>query len=103
MADNLKISLCEFMNTFVRQIDGKAWIVTLFFSLVIFIDLLIGTKFIPVRKHDDFNTAVTLLSFSPLLIFVVLVWLRQLPFTSSRYSGWFRVIVCFWMFFGINF
>lgn len=86
----------------VSTIDGMAWLAGCAAALVSLIDIFFGFHIVPLRDIENTEKSIALLSFSPLLIFLFLVCLRQLPFNQSRFSTWFRAALCLFAFVKIN-
>jgi hypothetical protein len=84
-----KLHIKSYVSKTLFTLDGKAWILTCLGSVVCLVDLLLGT--------------VLLLLFSPLLVFLILVRSRQLPFSSHSAFVWLRSILCVVVFFVVNF
>lgn len=89
-----RMSISAYMKQFVRAIDGKAWLLVSAISLLTLVDVVAGTGAVPIREKSDFGKAVVLLAFTPLLSFLIVTMLRQLPFSQKKYSAWMRSVVC---------
>lgn len=98
-----RMPVSAYMKSFVREIDGKAWLLVSIASLVALIDVLADTQLVPIREKTDFGKAVVLLSFTPPLSFLVTAMLRQLPSSSQASSAWMRAIACLGALLVINF
>jgi positive regulator of sigma E activity len=66
-------------------------------------DLFAGTNVIPLREAGRPAKAAVLLMFTPLLAFLAMVSLRQLPFAEVRLVVWVRAALCAALFLIINF
>lgn len=86
----------------VSTIDGVAWLAGCAVALISLIDILLGFHIVPLRDAANTEKSIALLSFSPLLIFLFLVCLRQLPFNQSKLSAWLRAVLCLFAFIKIN-
>lgn len=95
----IKIYLRETLCT----VDGMAWFIVSLTSIICLLDILFGTNVIPLRDSAKPAKAATLLLFSPLLVFLILVRLRQLPFGAYRTAMWIRACLCIAAFLIINF
>lgn len=98
-----KLHIKSYVSETLFTLDGKAWILTCLGSVVCLVDLLLGTNLIPIRDVEKPEKAVLLLLFSPLLVFLILVRSRQLPFSSHSAFVWLRSILCVVVFFVVNF
>lgn len=98
-----RLGVGAYLSATMKTVDGMAWIMTCLASALCLIDISLGTNLIPLRDMAKPSKALTLLLFSPLLIFLILVWLRQLPFGSYRTAIWIRAICCVAVFLLINF
>lgn len=87
----------------IKTLDGKAWILCCIASVICLLDRLFEINMIPLRDSADAPKAITLLLFSPLLVFLVLIWLRQLPIGFNRSFEWIRAVFCIVFFLLINF
>ncbi|MGD7460575.1 hypothetical protein ACQCQI_10320, partial [Ralstonia pseudosolanacearum] len=67
------------------------------------IGLIFGYVLAPIRDIGDKPKAIVLLLSSPLLIFLILVRLRQLPFSDNKASPFIRAALCIAAFLTINF
>jgi hypothetical protein len=100
---DVRMPISAYMKAFAQEIDGKTWILVSIVSLVALIDVLAGTQFVPIREKSDFGKAVVLLVFTPLLSFLVTTMLRQLPFSSQKFSAWMRAVACLGVLLILNF
>lgn len=91
-----------YLKQTMRTVDGLAWFAVSIASIFCLMDILLGTNIIPLREVARPSKAITLLLFSPLVIFSILVRLRQLPM-SGYHSSWIRAILCVFVFLYINF
>jgi hypothetical protein len=98
-----RMHVSAYMKAFVQEVDGKAWVLVCIASLVVLIDLLIGTKFVPIREKTDFGKAVVLLIFTPLLSFLAATMFRLMSSSSKKYTAWARAALCLGMFLILNF
>lgn len=92
-----------YIHQSIKTIDGMAWLAGCAASLICLLDIFFGFNFVPLRNAVNIEKSIALLLFSPLLIFLILVCLRQLPFNQSIFSSWFRAAVCLFVFVKINF
>ncbi|AXW39696.1 hypothetical protein CJO96_15810 [Ralstonia solanacearum] len=97
------ISVTAYIKATTRTIDGLAWISVCITSLVLAIGLIFGYVLAPIRDIGDKPKAIVLLLSSPLLIFLILVRLRQLPFSDNKASPFIRAALCIAAFLTINF
>lgn len=79
------------------------WLMLSVCALIFAIDLTVGTSVVPLRDVARPGKAVTILLFTPLLIFVAIAMLRQLPFSESRFAASMRALVCVGFFLVLNF
>lgn len=98
-----RMPVSVYMKACSKEIDGKAWGIVSIASLVALIDVLAGTQLLPIREKSDFGKAVVLLLFTPLLSFLVIKMLRQLPLASRTFYVWIRAIACVGTFLILNF
>lgn len=94
-------SLKVFFGNLVKTIDGIAF---LFCSVAAI--LWVGMIFFFPGLHDNGGQAgklAVLAIFTPLILFFLLIRLRQLPWAGIRASSWFRAVVLVFVFFLINF
>jgi len=98
-----RISVLAYTKLLIDEVDGKAWVLTIFAFLIALLDLLAETNVLPIRDREDFGKALVLLIFSPLITFLVVTMLRQLPFSSKSYAKWMRAIACIGVFLILNF
>ena len=98
-----RLSVRDYLTQTLRTLDGVAWLLVCVGSAICLLDMFMGSNLIPLRDADRPAKAITLLLFSPLLAFLILVWSRQLPFGSYRLSMWIRAGLCLMVFLIINF
>ncbi len=98
-----RMPVSAYIKAFINEIDGKAWVFVSIASLITLIDVLAGTKLLPIRETTDFGKALVLLAFTPLLSFLVVTMLRQLPLSSGIFSTWVRAMACLGTFLILNF
>lgn len=84
-------------------VDGMAWLIGCAAALVSLIDIFLGFHIVPLRDVENTEKSIALLSFSPLLIFLFLVCLRQIPLNQYGFSAWLRAAFCLFAFVKINF
>jgi hypothetical protein len=92
-----------YMRAFLKEADGRMWAFVSIADFLVLIDVLTGTQFAPIREQADFGKAIVLLAFSPLLLFLTIAVLQQLPLSSRRFSSWMRALVCLGAFLILNF
>jgi hypothetical protein len=100
---NESMDIQDYLKQSLRTVDGLAWIAVCIVSLLCLADVLLEINVFPLREISRPNKAVTLLLFSPLLVFLILVLLRQLPFKAGRIMSWIRAVFCVFSFLVINF
>lgn len=93
----------EYLRETTKTIDGLGWLVTCLLTLLFLLDVYFGTNIIPLRDASKPEKAMTLLMFSPILIFLILVWLRQFPFGRNVIASLIRAVLCIFVFLIINF
>lgn len=93
----------QYMRQFVTTGDGAAWVVICITTALFAIDLFAGTNAIPLRDKDNPEKAAVLLAFSPLILFLLIVRLRQIYFSMARMSIVIRVLTSIVVFLLINF
>jgi hypothetical protein len=98
-----RLSVGTYLRATTGTADGLAWIVVCITSVICFINVLLGLHIIPLRDVDKPSKALVLLLFSPMLVFLILVWLRQLPFNNYQLAMWIRAVLCIITFLIINF
>lgn len=99
---NEQLDIRTYLKKSMRTVDGLAWLATCVASIFCLLDILIGTSIIPLRDASRPSKAATLLLFSPLLIFLLLVWVRQFPL-KSMIMPWIGAALCVFAFLLINF
>jgi hypothetical protein len=98
-----RLGVAAYLKASMKTVDGLAWIVVSIASMICLLDALLGTDVIPLRDSADSSKVVVLLLFSPLLVFLILVWLRQFLFSVNRIAMWTRAGLCVAAFLIINF
>ena len=98
-----RMPISAYMRAFIKELDGQAWALVSIASLLVLIDVLAGTHFVPIRERADFGKSLVQLAFTPLLSFLVITMLRQLPLSSGGLSAWMRALACLGTFLIINF
>jgi len=89
-----RLGVATYLRATMKTVDGLAWFIVSIASMICFLDVLFGANVIPLRDSADSSKAVVLLLFSPLLVFLILVWLRQFPFGVNRIAMWIRAGLC---------
>jgi len=103
MAADGRMPVSKYMKVLARDIDGMSCIFVLFASLVMLFDVLADMKIIPIRETADFGKAVVLIIFTPILSFLLIVVLRQLPLSAMTLSMWMRTVLCLGTLLVLNF
>ncbi len=98
-----RMPVSAYIRSFVKELDGQVCVFISIASLLVLIDLLAGTQLVPIREKTDFGKSLVLLGFTPLLSFLVITMLRQLPLSSGRFSAWIRAMACLGTFLILNF
>lgn len=98
-----RLNVGAYLRATMGTADGMAWIVVCVASFLCILDISLGTNIIPLRNVAKPSKALTLLLFSPLLVFLILIRLRQLPFGVYRLAMWARASLCVVAFLIINF
>ncbi|WP_197341865.1 hypothetical protein [Ralstonia solanacearum] len=96
------LSVTTYLRLTARTIDGQAWLATCIASLILAIGLNFDVALAPLRDIGNKPKAMVLLLSSPLIIFLILVRLRQ-TFSGSRMSVFIRAGLCIIAFLAINF
>lgn len=99
--ENLDVT--TYFKESLRTIDGLAWVAVSVASMLCLLDVYFETNLIPLRDVAKPDKAIALLAVTPLLIFLFLVRLRQLPLENYTFSSLFRACVCIYAFLIINF
>lgn len=99
--ENLDVT--TYFKESLRTIDGLAWLAVSVASVLCLLDVYLETNLIPLRDATKPEKAIALLVVTPLLVFLFLVRLRQLPFGSYSLSSLLRACVCIYAFLAINF
>ncbi|MHA6908104.1 hypothetical protein ACQUJS_06670 [Ralstonia pseudosolanacearum] len=97
------MEVTEYIKATARTIDGLAWLATCIASLILATGLIFDQVLAPIRDIENKPKAMILLVSSPLLVFLILVRLRQAPFAESTASPFIRAILCITAFLMINF
>jgi hypothetical protein len=98
-----KLPLLTHIKKTTKTMDGWALILICMASFLCILDIIFNTGFIPLRDSDEPSKALLLLLFSPFLIFLILVRLRQFPFSEYYFASFIRAILCIFAFLLINF
>ncbi len=98
-----QLDVVTYLKQTARTVDGLAWLAVSVASIFCLMDIFLGGNIIPLRDAARPSKAITLLLFSSLLIFLILVRLRQLPLSGYRSLSWIRAILCVFVFLYINF
>lgn len=98
-----RASVTDYLKASLHTIDGLTWVFVCLASALCLLDVTAGLNVIPLRETKDFGKAVVLLLFTPLITFLMLVWLRQLPLGRNSVSSLIRSAMCFASFLAINF
>lgn len=98
-----RLGVGSYLKQTILTVDGLCWLAICGASILCLLDILLGFYLIPLRDIAKPSKAVTQLLFSPLLVFLILVWLRQLPLSGYRAATWIRVALCIFAFLIINF
>lgn len=93
----------SYLTLFIKKIDGAAWLIVCILCLFCMADVLLEIGIFPIRNADKPNKALGLLFFTPIILFFVLVRLRQMPFSGSFLMGVARAVICIYLFLKINF
>ena len=88
----------KYLSLFVSRPDGKMWVLTSVLAMLCGLSLLVGVQFIPLRYSSNVAKALVLLIFSPIILFGVLVWLRQMFSIDQDWSEWVLAAICFILF-----
>lgn len=99
--ENLDVS--TYFKRSAKTLDGATWVAIFFATVVCLADVMIGTNWLPLREILRPGKAVTLLLFTPLLVFLILIVLRQLPFRLNQVMVWIRAALCIFAFLILNF
>ena len=97
------LDLSTYLKRSVKTVDGATWVAICIATVVCLADVLIGTNWLPLREIPRPGKAVTLLLFTPLLVFLILIVLRQLPFRLNQVMVWIRAALCIFAFLMLNF
>ena len=103
MTTDEQLPVFTYIRRSLHAIDGRTWAGLCFLTFLCAIDLIFDLKLIPLREVAKPGKAAVLLAFTPLLLFLILVVLRQLPFASNAIANWLRAAVCIAVFMIINF
>jgi hypothetical protein len=99
--DKLPISI--YIKQSLRMIDGITWAILCVLTALCAIDLFFQLNAIPLREVAKPGKAAVLLAFTPLIVFLTMIVLRQLPFAGKTVASWFRAVACIIVFLIINF
>lgn len=99
--ENLDVT--TYFKESLRTVDGLAWLAVSIASVFCLMDIFFEINLIPLRDAAKPGKAIALLVVTPLLVFLFLVRLRQLPFGSYTFSSLLRACVCIYAFLAINF
>ena len=98
-----RLPVLTYLRRSLTSVDGVAWGALLAMSIVCGADLLFRTNLIPLRGVANPAKAAVLLAFSPLITFLVMVALRQVPFSALNVSAWIRAAALAVIFLILNF
>lgn len=98
-----KLEFATYVMRSLKTIDGAAWVAVCIATVACLADVFFAGNWLPLREALRPNKAVTLLLFSPVLVFLTLVTLRQLPFRLSLIMAWMRAVICIFIFLLLNF
>ena len=98
-----RLPVKEYFRRLPGSPDGVAWLLILVAAIVGVIDAATGTGLLPLREIPNTAKTVTLLAFSPVLTFLLLVVMRQMPCSSSRTWVWLRTATLIVFFLLTNF
>lgn len=98
-----RLGVVAYVRLLLQEIDGRVWLAITLGSLISLLDYVSGLNIIPLREASDFGKTVVLLLFTPLIIFLVITTLRQLPFSSSVIASFGRALFCIFVFLLLNF
>lgn len=94
-----RLALSAYLRMTVKTVDGLAWLLTCIVALLCVLDLALKTNLLPFAPSNGY----VILLFSPLMVFLVMVNLRQLPFSRLIIFAWIRAIACILLFIVLNF
>ncbi|WP_157160228.1 hypothetical protein [Cupriavidus sp. BIS7] len=97
------IGVKEYFVASSKTLDGLVCFVLSSLSLLMAVGLLLGYEFLPLRVANGDGKKIVLLMSSPILLFLILVRLRQLPFSDGGFSVVIRAVLCAAFFWFINF
>ncbi len=97
------VTVSQYFRLIRYSVDGIAWLLTCFASFLGVMDLLLRINIMPLRDASDPSKAMVLLLFSPVLVLLILIVLRQLPLSKTMASSWFRAVACVFAFLVLNF
>lgn len=95
-----KESVSDFIRGLVLTIDGWAVILCSILSFVMFVSGLISVLGLHMESSPK---QLVILAFTPLIVFLSLIRLRQLPFAERIGAGIFRAVLIVIIFFVLNF
>lgn len=95
-----KESVSDFIRGLVLTIDGWAVILCSILSFVMFV---FGLVSVPGIHLESSPKQLVILAFTPLIIFLSLIRLRQLPFSGGVGAGMFRAALIVIIFFVLIF
>jgi len=98
-----RLSVGAYLKISNRTVDGGVWLLICFVTVICIADLLFKTNLIPLREATRPGKALVLLFFTPFLSFLVLVLLRQLPFSQISFCVLMRPGICSSLFLVLNF
>lgn len=98
-----KLDVTNYVQKLARTVDGIAWLATCALSLLAAIDMSLGLGLVPLRERADAPKAAVLIVASPILTFLVLVVLRQLPLSRGQFAAAMRAAVVLAFYLLINF
>lgn len=99
--ENLPVG--EYLRRSKSTPDGVSWIIVCVLAVFCLIDLYSGLKLVPLARSKNIGVAGTALIFSPLLTFLVMVFLRGMIFGNHPAIAWVRAFIIIAMFFVLNF
>lgn len=98
-----KLPLSKYLKLSLYTIDGFIFILICVMSLLCLMDLYIFGGVFPLAHSKNLGKATVLICFSPLIIFLVMIFLRVASFGSNKNMGIVRASIGIMLFLIFNF
>jgi hypothetical protein len=98
-----KLGLSEYLKLSFATPDGRLWIVVIIATMISLADLLSGYQILPLAYSKNMGKAISLLLFSPIISFFMIIFLRMIPFNENLIMSNVRGLMAVLVFIILNF